>query len=107
MDLPTDPAAQEPESTAEPSAEDIRTAEQISELLTAIIKEIRARQTYVAGNPLIERFHRDVEERFVTLWDDLPHLALAVDENRLTWRDLDVYSHPVGHDNLAFQFFRD
>jgi HEAT repeat protein len=107
MGLPTDPAAQEPESTAEASAEDIRTAEQISELFTAIIKEIRARQTYVAGNPLIERFHRDVEERFVTLWDELPHLALAVDENRLTWRDLEVYSHPVGHDNLAFQFFRD
>ena len=107
MDRPIDPDAQDREPTEEPSAQDIQTAEEIGELITAIIKEIRARQTYVAGNPLIDRFHKDVEERFVTLWTDLPHLSLAIDENRLTWRELEVYSHPVGHDNFAFQFFRD
>ena len=107
MDRPTDPDVQEREPTDDPSEQELQTAAEIGELITAIIKEIRARQTYVAGNPLIERFHRDVEDRFVKLWDDLPHLSLGVDESRLTWRDQEVYKHPLGHDNLAFQFFRD
>ena len=107
MDRPTDPEVQDSEPADDVSEQDVQTAVEIGELITAIIKEIRARQTYVAGNPLIDRFHRDVQDRFVKLWDDLPHLSLAVDESRLTWRDQEVYSHPVGHDNLAFQFFRD
>ena len=107
MDRPTDPEVQGSEPADDVSEQDAQTAVEVGELITAIIKEIRARQTYVAGNPLIDRFHRDVQDRFVKLWDDLPHLSLAVDESRLTWRDQEVYSHPVGHDNLAFQFFRD
>ena len=107
MDRPTDPEVQGSEPADDVSEQDAQTAVEVGELITAIIKEIRARQTYVAGNPLIDRFHRDVRDRFVKLWDDLPHLSLAVDESRLTWRDQEVYSHPVGHDNLAFQFFRD
>ena len=87
--------------------ENARISGEIADLVTALIKELRARQTYVAGNPLIERFHRDVRERFARLWEELPHLTLAVDEDRLKWRDHTVYSHPVGHDNFAFQFFRD
>ena len=107
MDRPIEPVAPDVGADPEGSEEDERIAREISDLLTAMIKELRARQTYVTGNPLIERFHRDVRERFARLWEDLPHLALAVDENRLKWRDLEVYSHPVGHDNFAFQFFRD
>ncbi len=107
MDRPTDPELQDREPTDDPPEQDVQTAAEVGELITAIIKEIRARQTYVAGNPLIERFHRDVQDRFAMLWDELPHLSLAVDESRLTWRDHEVYSHPVGHDNLAFKFFRD
>ena len=107
MDRPTDPEVHASEPTDDPSEQDVQTAAEVGELITAIIKEIRARQTYVAGNPLIDRFHRDVRDRFAMLWDELPHLSLAVDESRLTWRDQEVYSHPVGHDNLAFKFVRD
>ncbi len=107
MDRPTEPDVQEPEPTDDPSEQDVQTAAEIGELITVIIKEIRARQTYVPGNPLIARFHRDVEDRFVKLWDNLPHLSLGVDESRLTWQDQEVYTRPLGHDNLAFQFFRD
>ena len=107
MDRPTDPEVQASEPTDDSSEHDVQTAAEIGELITAFVKEIRARQTYVAGNPLIDRFHRDVQDRFAMLWDELPHLSLAVDESRLTWRDHEVYSHPVGHDNLAFKFFGD
>ncbi|MEJ2481957.1 MAG: HEAT repeat domain-containing protein [Gemmatimonadota bacterium] len=107
MDRPAEPELPDAVASAEESEVDARLARDISELVTAMIKELRARQTYVAGNPLIERFHRDVRERLARLWESLPHLALTVDESRLKWRDLEVYSHPVGHDNFAFQFFRD
>ncbi|MCL7973223.1 MAG: HEAT repeat domain-containing protein [marine benthic group bacterium] len=107
MDRPTEPELPDVGEEPDDSEENSRIAGEISDLVTAMIKELRARQTYVSGNPLIERFHRDVRERFARLWEDLPHLALAVDESRLKWRDLEVYSHPVGHDNFAFQFFRD
>jgi hypothetical protein len=107
MDRPTEPELPDVGASAEDSEFDARIASETSDLVSAMIKELRARQTYVAGNPLIERFHRDVRERFARLWEQLPHLALTVDESRLTWRGLEVYSHPVGHDNFAFQFFRD
>jgi len=107
MDRGPDPDSPINDAAADPTELEADTAAGIRDLLTALIKEIRARQTYVAGNPLIERFHRDVLDQFTRLWDELPHLSLAIDENRLTWRDHEVYSHPVGHDNLAFQFFRD
>ena len=112
MDRPTEsspPDRQPTEAAAAdvPSEENARIAGEVSDLVSALIKELRARQTYVAGNPLIERFHRDVRERFARLWEELPHLTLAVDEDRLKWRGHAVYSHPVGHDNFAFQFFRD
>jgi HEAT repeat protein len=106
MDHPLEPGAPGAAGSA-PSEEDEQLAGEIGDLVSAMIKELRARQTYVAGNPLIERFHRDVRERFARVWEDLPHLTLTVDENRLTWRGHEVYSHPVGHDNFAFQFFRD
>ncbi len=107
MERPPEPEHRTVESAGEPPDEEVTTAAAITELITAIMKELRARQTYVAGNPLIERFHREVRERFAAVWDGLPHLTLSVDEGRLTWRGHDVYTHPVGLDNLAFRFFRD
>ena len=104
--MPDSPPSDAARSHGEPE-ENARISGEIADLVTALIKELRARQTYVAGNPLIERFHRDVRERFARLWEELPHLTLTVDEDRLKWRDHTVYSHPVGHDNFAFQFFRD
>lgn len=97
----------EPESTTTETGADPGTALAVRELIGALNKDLRSRQTYVAGNPLIERFHRDLRDRLTRLWDDIPHLALEVDEGRFLWKGAEVYAHPVGHDNLAFVFFRD
>ncbi len=86
---------------------DPETVSAVRDLIAALLKELRARQTYVKGNPLIERFQRDVRERALRLWEQVPHLGLKIDEGRFLWRDAEVYAHPVGHDNLAFLFFRD
>ncbi len=102
MDRPAEPGAPATGRETDP-----QTAESVREVLAALTKDLRARQTYVSGNPLIDRFHRDLRERLTGLWDELPHLALTVDEGRFLWRDAEVYAQPVGHDNLAFVFFRD
>jgi HEAT repeat protein len=77
------------------------------ETVNALLKAVRARQTYAPGNPLIERFHTELCEKLGQMWEDLPHLTLTVDEGRLLWRDREVYSKPLGPDNFAFRFFKD
>jgi hypothetical protein len=79
----------------------------VEETVNALLKAARARQTYVLGNPLIEQFTSELCEKLVTLWDELPHLSLDMDEGNLLWRDRKVYSKAVGPDNFAFRFFKD
>ncbi len=88
-------------------ADDEELAGLVEETVNSFLKAVRARQTYVAGNPLIERFHGELCERLSFVWDELPHLSLTVDEGRLLWREREVYSKPLGPDNFAFRFFKD
>ncbi|MCK5484179.1 MAG: hypothetical protein KAJ13_10755, partial [Gemmatimonadetes bacterium] len=88
-------------------ADDEQLAGLVEETVNSFLKAVRARQTYVAGNPLIERFHGELCERLSSVWDELPHLSLTVDEGRLLWREREVYSKPLGPDNFAFRFFKD
>jgi HEAT repeat protein len=86
---------------------DRETGSVIEEFVTALLKDLRARQAYVPSNPLIDRFHHAVRGQALQLWEILSHLTLQIDEGRLLWRDALVYDHPIGHDNVAFMFFRD
>jgi HEAT repeat protein len=79
----------------------------VEEAVNALLKAARARQTYVLGNPLIEKFQTELSDRLGAVWDALPHLSLTFDEGRLLWRDREVYSKPMGPDNFAFRFFKD
>ncbi|MGB5527517.1 MAG: HEAT repeat domain-containing protein, partial [Gemmatimonadota bacterium] len=79
----------------------------VEEAVNALLKAARARQTYVLGNPLIEKFQAELSDKLGAVWDALPHLSLTFDEGRLLWRDREVYSKPMGPDNFAFRFFKD
>ena len=79
----------------------------VEEAVNALLKAARARQTYVLGNPLIEKFQTELSDKLGAVWDALPHLSLTFDEGRLLWRDREVYSKPMGPDNFAFRFFKD
>lgn len=81
--------------------------DQVEEIVNALLKAVRARQTYVPGNPLVDRFHGELCDRLRFLWEDMPHLSLTVDEGRLLWREREVYAKAVGPDNFAFRFFKD
>lgn len=99
------------DATSAPSAKvdelDRETAAQVEEFIVALLKELKARQAYVPGNPLIGRFHHAVCDQALRLWESVSHLTLRIDEGQLLWQSCPVYDHPVGHDNLAFMFFRD
>jgi HEAT repeat protein len=102
------------EDTATPVPEEVQAEEdqdeiaaEVVELVNSFLKAVRAQQTYVAENPLVQQFRDEVGGRFEALWSRIPHLTFGVDEGRLVWNDHDVYSHPVGQDNFAFQFFKD
>ncbi|MDP2471704.1 MAG: HEAT repeat domain-containing protein [Candidatus Palauibacterales bacterium] len=89
------------------AATDDELAGLVEETVNSLLKAARARQTYVAGNPLIERFHGELCEKLATVWDAMPHLSLTVDEGRLLWRERQVYAKDLGPDNFAFRFFKD
>lgn len=97
----------DPSHDPEDNATDDELAALVEETVNALLKAARARQTYVLGNPLIEKFQAELCDKLVSVWDSLPHLALTFDEGRLLWRDREVYSKPMGPDNFAFRFFKD
>jgi len=103
----TDPTSDTDPSREKDTAADDDLSALAEESVNALLKAVRASQTYAPGNPLIERFHTEVCEKLGTVWKELPHLSLTVDEGRLLWRDREVYSKPLGPDNFAFRFFKD
>lgn len=86
---------------------DDRLARRVEDTVNALLKAARARQTYVPGNPLIDRFQADLSNKLGELWEEIPHLTLTIDEGRLLWRERVVYAKPMGPDNFAFRFFKD
>ncbi|MBT8462630.1 MAG: HEAT repeat domain-containing protein [Gemmatimonadetes bacterium] len=89
------------------TAADDELARLVEETVNALLKAVRSRQTYVAGNPLIEKFYSELCVKLAATWQELPDVSLEIDEGRLLWRDREVYSKPVAPDNFAFRFFKD
>jgi len=98
----TSPTSDPPDAAVEE-----RVSGQVEDVVNALLKAARARQTYVPGNPLIERFQEELGDRLREVWAELPHLTLKVDEGSLLWHERVVYTKPVGPDNFAFRFFKD
>lgn len=94
-------------TSAAPEEGDAELAAEIEELVNSLLKAVKAQQTYVAGNPLVQKFRDEAGERFAGLWENIPDLSVGVDEGRFVWKGHEVYAHPVGQDNFAFQFFKD
>lgn len=104
----TDPTPDtRPAHGPEPQALEQELAGRVEEVVTALLKAVRSRQTYVPENPLVQQFEDELSAQLQALWNELPHLSLAVDESRLLWRGHEVYGKPVGKDNFAFRFFKD
>lgn len=78
----------------------------VREFLAALVKAVRATQTYAEGNVLITQFVDAAAQRMATLWEQTDHVTLAVDEDRFVCQDQPVYAQEISPTNLAFLFFR-
>lgn len=79
----------------------------VRELFVVLGKALRAFQLYDENNPVRQRFVESLRQAFVQLWEEVDHLTLSVEEDRVLLEGQDVYVSENRGDSLAFLFFKD
>jgi HEAT repeat protein len=92
-------------SSAAPTAADPLRAE-VREVVQGISKALRAHLLYEGKSPSLDRFMELLATRMGQLWEQVPHLTLAVEERELHWQGAAVFQSDE-RDNLAFLLYRD
>ncbi|MEX0891908.1 MAG: HEAT repeat domain-containing protein [Gemmatimonadota bacterium] len=95
-------------TAAEPltAMEEASLRKDVEEFLAALEKAARARRLYQANNPSLHGFLQALHRATTRLWDRLPALQFAVEEDTLRWRKTSLNAGE-GRDNLAFLFYKD
>ncbi|MBT8404203.1 MAG: HEAT repeat domain-containing protein [Gemmatimonadetes bacterium] len=88
-------------------AESTLPVDAVAELFVTFSKALRAFQLYDVNNPVYHRFVSALADAFTSLWEELPSVAVIVDEDRLLYEDTEVYRSDSKSDSLAFLFFKD
>jgi HEAT repeat protein len=79
----------------------------VRELFVTFSKALRAFQLYDVNNPVYHRFVSALADAFTNLWNELPSLAVIVEEDRLVYEEQEVYRSDSRSDSLAFLFYKD
>lgn len=95
------------DSAAAAAAETLLAPGQVSDLLIALAKALRAHQLYDVHNPVYQRFLGALRSAFAQLWDRVPELVLAVGEEAILWNGTGVYRSESRSESLAFLFYKD
>ena len=82
-------------------------AGQVSELLQAMAKALRAFQMYLPNNPIYQRAIQNVRQAFAPVWGATDELVFRVVETELLWNDQVVYRQPNKGESLAWSLFKD
>jgi HEAT repeat protein len=82
-------------------------AADVTVLLTALEKGLRAFQLYQGSNPALDRFIEALRQRFAAFWKAEPVLEVEVDEREMRWEDEVVYGRQAASENLAALLHRD
>jgi HEAT repeat protein len=82
-------------------------ASQVSELLQAMVKALRAFQIYMPNNPIYQRAIQNVRAAFVPIWAAVEELELAVGESELIWEEQVVYRQLAKSESLAWSLYKD
>ncbi len=79
---------------------------EIGDLLIALDKAARARRLYQDNNPVYQSFHKQLHDALTALWDRLPSLSIALEEEAFR-----CFGHSFpskdGREGLPFLFYRD
>ena len=80
---------------------------QISELLTSLVKAMRAFQMYLPNNPIYQRAAQQVQAAFAPVWAATSQLELQVVETDLHWEGEVVYQQLSKPDSFAWALYKD
>lgn len=81
--------------------------QQVSDLVAALVKALRAHQLYDTNNPVYQRFVGVLRSAFTHLWSQTSQLTLSITEDAITWNGTEVYRSDNRSDSLAFLFYKD
>lgn len=82
-------------------------ASQVSELIQAMVKALRAFQMYLPNNPIYQRSIQNVRNAFGPIWAATDELTLHVSESDLLWEEQSVYHQINRSDSVAWSLFKD
>ena len=82
-------------------------ASQISELLTSLVKAMRAFQMYLPNNPIYQRAALQVRAAFGPVWAATDQLELQVVETDLHWEGEVVYQQLSKSESFAWAMYKD
>lgn len=96
-----------PSLAGEDIAPDPAERAQVEDLLLTWVRTLRAQQLYKGQSPVYDRLVESLRERLRGIWESLPSLTLAFEEEAIRWRDAPVYEPESRADPLHFPFFKD
>jgi HEAT repeat protein len=82
-------------------------ASQVSELITAVGKALRAFQMYLPNNPIYQRAIQNVRAALKPVWAATDELVLKVAETELIWEEQVVYRQINKGESIAWTLYKD
>lgn len=79
----------------------------VAEVISALGAALRSFRLYEGGNPMVDRFVGTFRQKLSAIWDDLPYLALQIEEDRILWQGFEVFPRGESSHELAFLFYKD
>ncbi|MBA3497350.1 MAG: HEAT repeat domain-containing protein [Gemmatimonadales bacterium] len=86
---------------------DILPASQVAELVTGLVKALRAYHMYLPNNPVYQRASDNLRVAFQPIYAVLGELVLTVAETDFVWEDQVVYHQPNKNESVAWGLFKD
>jgi hypothetical protein len=93
--------------TTEQTSAHLLPASQVSELIQAMVKALRAFQMYLPNNPIYQRAIQNVRTAFGPVWAARDDLNLHVGETDLLWEEQSVYHQLNKSESVAWSLFKD
>ncbi|HTI55031.1 MAG TPA: HEAT repeat domain-containing protein [Verrucomicrobiae bacterium] len=93
--------------TGGPVPTDILPASQVAELISGLVKALRAYHMYLPNNPIYQRASDNLRIGFQPIWAVLDELVLAVAETDFVWEEQVVYHQLNKAESVAWGLFKD
>jgi len=93
--------------TTEQTSTHLLPASQVSELIQAMVKALRAFQMYLPNNPIYQRAILNVRNALGPVWAATDELTLHVTESDVVWEEQSVYHQVNRSESLAWSLFKD